>query len=408
MGYLATAAPTADDTIRLSTEPVVLRHGSPVFLSGWLRLRFQGKKRADLRFCTLTGPCFKHSATPSMDILSDGFSVFEATITADDFSSSRITIKPKAAPRVTIIAESRDELAKWLRELTRASRRSITNDYTFKQALRPAGLGKTNLAEDRASRTHVDVKLVSKRALRPEYVNLARAEAVTLLSLERHTNIVAIRDVYESARNIYLVTEHVSGPALGELVARTGSVCEADAAIVMRDLLCALEHMHFSGAVHRMVAPDNVIVLHRSGKRHKPVTSAKLSNFELTASVEDMSTTPAVTELIMHGTLRHSHTAYVAPEVARGQLGHSAQDMWSLGVLMHYMLSGTTPLDARNLDSTEEQLRFVAYCQSPHFSGPLWGGITTGAKDLCKKLLSPDPEVRLTASQAREHPWLHL
>lgn len=394
---------------RLSTEPVVLRHGAPVFMSGWLRIRFGRRKRADLRFCTLTGPCFRHSASPSKDILSDGFSVFEAAVAADDFASNRLHVRPKNSPRVTLIAESREDLAKWLRELVRASWRSVRNDYTFTRELRVAGLGTASLAADRANAQAAIVKTTSKRQLTPRFVSLARAEAVTLLSLDNHANILGIRDVYESARNIYLVSEHASGPSLAELVARRGSVCEADVAFLMRGLLRALEHMHVAGAVHRMVSPHNVLVVEEEGKRHMSIVGVKLCNFELTANVFDLATAPQMLPMFKgDGPLNASHIPFVAPEIARGERGGLAQDVWSLGVLMHLLLTGTTPQPPVHATQTQEALARIADSTGPPFSGVLWDGVTSGARKLCARLLEPDPDRRITATQAREDAWITL
>ncbi len=392
-----------------SVGQVVLPHGDPVFRSGWLRLRFKRHQRSVPRFCTLTGACFKHSASPSGNVLADGFDVYGAKISSDDFSANALIIKPQDAPRITLIADNRDELDNWFNDLTRACYRSIVKDYQFVRELRRAGIGNALMAVDRSSQTEVTVKLTSKRVLHPKYVCMARAEAVTLLSLVNHSNILAIRDVYESARNIYLVTEYVPGHTLGEFMEVRGSVCEADIAVILRDLLSALEHMHLAGAVHRMCTPDNVVLMYGE-KKHRPVTGAKLCNLEFTANVFDLNNAPSLAAMFDDGPLNEMHASYVAPEVARGERGSAAQDIWSLGVLMHYMLVGSTPYEDIEMEtaSSSELLQVIGRGERPRVVGPTWKGVTTGARQLCSRLLDPNPETRCTAAQALEDPWITM
>lgn len=393
----------------VSVGQVVLPHGDPVFRSGWLRVRFKRHQRSVPRFCTLTGACFKHSASPSGNVLADGFDVYGAKISSDDFSANALIIKPQAAPRITLIADNRDELNNWFADLTRACNRSIVKDYQCVQELRPAGIGNALLAVDRSSQTQVTVKLTSKRVLHPKYICMARAEAVTLLSLVNHSNILAIRDVYESARNIYLVTEYVPGHTLAEFMEVRGSVCEADISVILRDLLSALEHMHLAGAVHRMCTPDNVVLMYGE-KKHRPVIGAKLCNLEFTANVFDLNSAPSLVAMFDDdGPLTTMHASYVAPEVARGDRSSAAaQDIWSIGMLMHYMLVGSTPYQDLESHSSSELLRVIGRGHRPRVVGPMWKGVTTGARQLCSRLLDPNPKTRCTAALALEDPWMTM
>jgi len=82
---------------------------------------------------------------------------------------------------------------------------------------------------------------------------------------------------------------------------------------------------------------------------------------------------------------------YVAPEVLEGSYDHRC-DIWSIGILFYFMLSGITPF----FSSQENQVYQMILKDEPKFTGSAWKRISNGAKDLCKKLLQKDPSNRIS------------
>jgi serine/threonine protein kinase len=86
---------------------------------------------------------------------------------------------------------------------------------------------------------------------------------------------------------------------------------------------------------------------------------------------------------------------YIAPEVLNRQHYGVSADMWSLGIIMFELLAGYSP--------------FYPYSACLHepvsFPKAVWSSVSSEAKDLVAKLLTLDPSKRITASQARAHPW---
>ncbi|KAI0558056.1 serine:threonine protein kinase Chk2 [Gracilaria domingensis] len=230
-------------------------------------------------------------------------------------------------------------------------------------------------------------------------------EAVTLLCMPDHRNIVPILDVFESARTLYLVTDYADANTLTEVVQYRGMLCEADVATIVSGLLRALVHMQHSQLVHRLICPDNILLL----PHHDNIAVPVLHNFEYAVSNADLKDSTSMSKCYSeHGPLSLSQLAYIAPEVARGDVGDSQQDVWSVGILMHFLLVGCTPFDD-NLSSLDNLTRTIASTRGkPTFSGALWGGVTSGAKDLCASLLHSNAKYRVSASDALLHPWLNL
>ncbi|RAL40407.1 hypothetical protein DM860_006477 [Cuscuta australis] len=92
---------------------------------------------------------------------------------------------------------------------------------------------------------------------------------------------------------------------------------------------------------------------------------------------------------------------YIAPEVLRRRYGKEI-DVWSAGVILYILLSGFPPFYAENENGI---FREILKARVDLESDP-WPSISSGAKDLIRRMLTVDPERRITAAAALEHPWL--
>lgn len=390
-----------------------LRHGPPPFFEGWASLRVDKSRGSELRFCTLAGPRFSWSASPRQSILAGSIVIFGTVITAEEFPTLRITIKHSDDQKLIIFPENKREHSTLYEELQRAATRSLTNVYAFQRDLRASAFGRTSEAVDVYDDNLALVKVVPKADLSNYHIRMARREACTLCSIPQHPNCVSIIDVYESVRTVYLVTDHVPAKSLDQVVNERGTLCEADVALIVKDCLRAVQHLHKHGIVHRLVHPENVLVIPDvdlvDAYEWKGVFigSAKLCNFELATSDAYLDDTlPMLDSFSENGPLFLRHATYLAPEVVMGQLGDSKQDTWSLGILMYFLLVGCTPFD-NGLSTLSELTNVIGTIKGmPTFSGPLWSGVSSGAKDLCAHLLHADPAARLSTMEALNHPWL--
>ena len=91
-------------------------------------------------------------------------------------------------------------------------------------------------------------------------------------------------------------------------------------------------------------------------------------------------------------------------------MANRQQDVWSVGILMHYLLVGCTPFENvpgdYDLNSLMDMISKTR--GMPNFAGFQWRGVTSEAKHLCASLLHADSRVRVTPTQALSHPWLTL
>lgn len=97
----------------------------------------------------------------------------------------------------------------------------------------------------------------------------------------------------------------------------------------------------------------------------------------------------------MHGT-----SYYIAPEVLAKKYNKKC-DVWSVGVIMYILLSGKPPFDGKDDNEITDNVRLGKY----KMDDEIWASVSANAKSLVKKMLTKNPEERISARQALNHPW---
>jgi eukaryotic-like serine/threonine-protein kinase len=162
------------------------------------------------------------------------------------------------------------------------------------------------------------------------FVARFQREAVSAASLN-HPHVVQVYDQGHSEDGrLYIAMEHVPGGNLKDLIARQGPLDPAEAARLAWQVAEALGAAHERGIVHRDVKPQNVL-LGEAGE-------AKVADFGIALAASTSTTS---------GTNRVFGTAgYMSPEQAMGERVGPASDLYSLGVVLYEMLTGTLPFEA--------------------------------------------------------------
>jgi serine/threonine-protein kinase len=149
-----------------------------------------------------------------------------------------------------------------------------------------------------------------------------------------HPNIILLFDFVKTEAQMYLVLEYVEGPSLAELLAKKRKLRPEMVAAVGAEAARGLEHAHARGVVHRDVKPANIL-LSKAGE-------VKLVDFGI-AQRERM---PSFDEPLAHSDSAAFGTpAYMSPEQILGEFVDARSDLFSLGVVLYQMLTGTRPFD---------------------------------------------------------------
>jgi beta-lactam-binding protein with PASTA domain len=198
--------------------------------------------------------------------------------------------------------------------------------YRLERKLGSGGMADVWLAEDTELGRHVAIKILHERYANDEqFVERFRREATHAAGLS-HQSIVSIYDRGASNGSYYIVMEYVEGRTLKELILSRGP-CPVPVAIsYTRQILAALRYAHRNGIIHRDIKPHNVIV-DREGR-------VKVADFGIArAGTSQMTEAGSII-----GTAQ-----YLSPEQARGAPVDESSDLYSTGVVLYELLTGTVP-----------------------------------------------------------------
>jgi serine/threonine-protein kinase len=202
----------------------------------------------------------------------------------------------------------------------------LADRYSLERKLGSGGMADVWLAEDQELGRKVAVKILHERyANDAQFVERFRREATHAAGLS-HPNIVSIFDRGVSNGSYYIVMEYVEGRTLKELIVTRGP-CPVPVAIsYTRQILAGLRYAHRNGIIHRDIKPHNVIV-DREGR-------VKVADFGIArAGASEMTEAGSIV-----GTAQ-----YLSPEQARGAPVDESSDLYSTGVVLYELLTGTVP-----------------------------------------------------------------
>ena len=203
--------------------------------------------------------------------------------------------------------------------------------YRIVRKLGSGGMADVYLAEDEELGRRIAIKILNDRHANDDsFVERFRREAKNAAGLS-HPNIVSIYDRGEAEGTYYIAMEYLDGRSLKELVVARGPLPIPDAIDATRQVLMALRFAHRKGVVHRDIKPHNVMA-DADGR-------LKVTDFGIArAGVSQMTEAGSII-----GTAQ-----YLSPEQARGAPVDQRSDLYSVGVVLYEMLTGTTPFSGES------------------------------------------------------------
>ncbi len=204
----------------------------------------------------------------------------------------------------------------------------IGRRFEIRRVLGTGGSAVVYAAFDRELKREVALKVL--RADRTTETSLKRFRREVAVARDANSpRLVRIFDIGEAGEVVFLTMELVEGESLRALVTR-GPLEEREALRIGAEILRALDVLHRLGIVHRDVKPGNVLVT--------PSGEVKLADFGLARRWDGSETRATETEGLV-GTLE-----YLAPEQALGRAVDARTDLYSAGVVLFELLTGSLPL----------------------------------------------------------------
>jgi serine/threonine-protein kinase len=217
--------------------------------------------------------------------------------------------------------------------------RTLDDKYRLDARLGEGGMGMvyrgTHLLIDRP----VAVKVLNSRFVEDEAAQERFRREARAAGRLRHSNAVAVTDFGRTSDGLfYIVMELLEGRSLRDVLARDAPLDTARAVALMLQISAAVAAAHEEGVIHRDLKPGNIFVVQRS---HAP-TIIKVLDFGIAKLAADASDggeqKPLTLTGVMIGTPR-----YMSPEQCDGAELTPASDVYSLGIILYEMLTGTTP-----------------------------------------------------------------
>ena len=208
--------------------------------------------------------------------------------------------------------------------------------YVIERLLGRGGMGEVYEARDTRLNRTVAIKVLPARlADDPHFRERFDREARTICQLD-HPHICTLYDVGEQDGTSFLVMQYLEGETLADRLKKGAAPLDQSLQYAMQ-IADALEKAHAKGITHRDIKPANIFVTERG---HAVVLDFGLARQSRPADTE------GITEgLLTEPGLAMGTRAYMSPEQARGQAVDARSDLWSLGVVLYEMVTGSRPFD---------------------------------------------------------------
>jgi serine/threonine protein kinase len=240
--------------------------------------------------------------------------------------------------------------------------------------------GLVKLGERVSDNLQVAIKIVNKHRLNLVENDAIRTEAEVMTYLS-HPHVVKLFEVIETPAEICMIMQYAAGGDLFEYIQKKKRLKEKEARRLFLQVLDGVGYCHKHYIVHRDIKAENLFL---NEKKDVLIGDWGFSTIYHPGSKIETNC----------GSLD-----YAAPEVLSGTATLSFPvDVWSLGVLLHFMVSGTLPFQAANDFDIYQLIKKAQF-------RPIKGNVSDECKDLISKILDPDPTTRPSVDQLLLHPW---
>ncbi|XP_053164735.1 serine/threonine-protein kinase MARK1 isoform X2 [Hemicordylus capensis] len=255
-------------------------------------------------------------------------------------------------------------------------------NYRLLKTIGKGNFAKVKLARHVLTGREVAVKIIDKTQLNPTSLQKLFRE-VRIMKILNHPNIVKLFEVIETEKTLYLIMEYASGGEVFDYLVAHGRMKEKEARAKFRQIVSAVQYCHQKCIVHRDLKAENLLL---DGDMNIKIADFGFSNeFTIGNKLDTFCGSPP----------------YAAPELFQGKKYDGPEvDVWSLGVILYTLVSGSLPFDGQNLKELRERVLRGKY-RIPFY-------MSTDCENLLKKLLVLNPIKRGSLEQIMKDRWMNV
>lgn len=259
----------------------------------------------------------------------------------------------------------------------------VDNRYEILSLIGVGGMSNVYKAVDNQTGKQVAIKFLKEEFFENEELVRRFKNESKAISVLNHESIIKVLDFNITDTEKYLVIEYIDGITLKEFMESQGKLGWKDTLVFANIILSALNHAHQHGVVHRDLKPQNIMIT-RDGH-------LKIMDF----GIARLATANQYT--VTDKAIGSVH--YISPEQVRGQSTDGRSDIYSVGIMMYEMLTGTLPFQSETAVS-------VALQQLSETAKPISeivDDVPKGLEQIIMKAIEKDPDNRYqTAAQMRD------
>ncbi|KAM9497724.1 serine/threonine-protein kinase MARK2-like isoform 28-T29 [Salvelinus alpinus] len=255
-------------------------------------------------------------------------------------------------------------------------------NYRLLKTIGKGNFAKVKLARHVLTGKEVAVKIIDKTQLNSSSLQKLFRE-VRIMKLLNHPNIVKLFEVIETEKTLYLIMEYASGGEVFDYLVAHGRMKEKEARAKFRQIVSAVQYCHQKCIVHRDLKAENLLL---DADMNIKIADFGFSNeFTMGNKLDTFCGSPP----------------YAAPELFQGKKYDGPEvDVWSLGVILYTLVSGSLPFDGQNLKELRERVLRGKY-RIPFY-------MSTDCENLLKKFLILNPTKRGSLEQIMKDRWMNV
>jgi len=294
--------------------------------------------------------------------------------------------------RYEINTSSLEQRDQWIHKIQQANCfKNFYNDYEILDQIGKGAHGDVRRAISKHDGKIFAVKIISKAPLDDLAETRLRRE-LGILKLCKHEGLLELKDTYETADRLYIVTDYIPGGTLFNwMKKRNFRIEETVAKQIVKDIASALQYLHSHGIIHRDIKLENVLV-QRAPNGGGGGIQIKIIDFGLSCMLG-----PGQNSIESVGTLK-----YASPEVLSTIPYRHSPDIWSLGVTAFILLAGKMPFYGKS----DQEIASKIINKEIEMVGEHWEGTSPEAKEIIRSLLDKNPQGRMTIEDLLRSDWL--